>query len=96
MTATSQSNKVVVKKCESYDPDVIIKIIEAGMAALDFRPRGKLFVKPNVVFASKDGQYGSTAYTDPAVVGGALLALSNADGVKRVDMGEKTAIGYHT
>jgi uncharacterized protein (DUF362 family) len=96
MTDTSQANKVLVKRCESYDQDVIIDIIQAGMAALDFRPRGNLFVKPNVVFASKDGRYGSTAYTAPAVVGGALLALSNADGVKRVDMGEKTAIGYPT
>jgi uncharacterized protein (DUF362 family) len=96
MTDTSQVNKVIVRRCEDYDQALIFKIVQEGMADLGLRPRGKLFVKPNVVFASKDGQYGSTAYTDTAVVGGALLALSKTEGVRRVDMGEKTAIGYPT
>ncbi|MCP3952869.1 MAG: DUF362 domain-containing protein [Desulfobacterales bacterium] len=92
----SRNNKVIVKRCDDYDQAAIQQIVREGMAELGFAPRGKLFVKPNVVFASKDGQYGSTAYTDPAVVGGALLALAGARGVRRIDMGEKTAIGYPT
>lgn len=96
MKETSRGHTVIVKRCEDYDQEKILEMVQNGMAALDFTPRGNLFVKPNVVFASKAGRYGSTAYTDTAVVGGALLALSRADGVRRVDMGEKTAIGYPT
>lgn len=87
---------VLIKRCENYDRENIGKLIREGMDVLGYRPSGNVFVKPNVVFASKNGQYGATAYTDPAVVGAALLSLSNEDGVNRVDMGEKTAIGYPT
>ncbi|MFH2063780.1 MAG: DUF362 domain-containing protein [Pseudomonadota bacterium] len=87
---------VIIRRCEEYDQSMIMEIFHNGMAALGFRPHGKVFVKPNVVFSSKNGKYGSTAYTHTAVIGGSLLALSKTKGVKRIDMGEKTAIGYPT
>jgi len=89
-------NHVLIRRCENYNPDTIRKIIEEGMRDLGYRPTGSVFVKPNVVFATKNGKYGSTAYTDPAVVNAALTALANAPGVSRVNLGEKTAIGYPT
>ena len=94
----SQPNQstVFVKRCEEYDQARIMELFYEGMETLGFTPKGKVFVKPNVVYATKDGKYGSTAYTDPAVIGASLLALSQTKGVKRVDMGEKTAIGYPT
>ncbi len=88
--------KVLIKRCETYDRDKIRNIVSSGMKELGFQPAGKVYVKPNVVFASKNGQYGSTAYTQPSVVGGSLLALSAENAVTRVDLGEKTAIGYPT
>ncbi len=93
---TKKDHRVIVRRCERYDQDRIMDIVRESMAQLDFRPAGKIFVKPNVVFSTKNGKYGSTAYTDPSVVGGALLSLSRAAGVKRVDMGENTAMGYPT
>lgn len=93
---TEANAMVYIKRCETYDRDAIGEIVQEGMKALGYRPSGNVFVKPNVVFSSKNGRYGSTAYTDPALVGASLLTLSKVDGVERVDMGEKTAIGYPT
>lgn len=92
----NSDTRVLVRKCETYDRDRIREIVADGMKTLDFRPTGDLFVKPNVVYSSKNGKYGSTAYTHPAAVGGTLLALSHQPDVRRIDMGEKTAIGYPT
>jgi uncharacterized protein (DUF362 family) len=96
MDSKPEKHIVFIKRCEEYDQQKILEIFQTGMAALAFKPHGNLFVKPNVVFSTKNGKYGSTAYTHTDVIGGSLLALSKAKGVKRVDMGEKTAIGYPT
>jgi uncharacterized protein (DUF362 family) len=66
------------------------------MRELDYAPAGKVFVKPNVVFSSPGGRYGTTAYTHPTLVGASLVALANSDGVARVDLGENTAVGLPT
>jgi len=89
-------NRVMIRQCDDYDREKIERIIKEGMSALDFRPKGNIFVKPNVVFATKNGLYGSTAYTDTSVVGASLRALSGQPGVNRIDLGENTAIGYPT
>ncbi len=96
MNPNKTDNRVLVRYCEEYDPEKIQQIVTSGMQDLNYQPQGKIFVKPNVVYASKDGKYGSTAYTHPSVVGASLLALSHQSGVSRIDMGEKTAIGYPT
>lgn len=96
MNANNGKAHVVIKRCEDYDREHIVKIVQSGMDELGFRPTGKIYVKPNVVFSTKGGKYGSTAYTHTAVVGGAIEALSNPVAVDRIDMGEKTAIGYPT
>jgi uncharacterized protein (DUF362 family) len=88
--------RVLIRRCEEYDEEAIQGIIRQGMKDLGYEPSGKVFVKPNVVYATKNGKYGSTAFTHPSLVSAALLALSGAPGVSRVDMGEKTAIGYPT
>ncbi|HPA73306.1 MAG TPA: DUF362 domain-containing protein, partial [Spirochaetota bacterium] len=87
---------VLVRACDGYDEDAIAAIVARGMEELGYAPSGRIFVKPNAVYATRGGRYGKTAYTDPAVVGGALRALAGAQGTERVDMGEKTAIGYPT
>lgn len=89
-------SRVIIRRCDEYDEETIHGFIGEGMRDLGYRPRGKIFVKPNVVYATKNGKYGTTAYTHPSVVGAALRVVSGAPGVERVDMGEKTAIGYPT
>lgn len=96
MTAETPENKVYIRQCEDYDRERIQSIIAAGIAALNYAPAGNLFVKPNVVFATKNGKHGATAYTHPAVLGAASTALASISAVKRLDIGEKTAIGYPT
>ncbi len=88
--------RVLIRECEEYDENRIMQIIREGMRELGYSPEGKVYVKPNVVYASKKGRYGSTAYTHPSVVGASLRVLAGSPAVRRVDMGEKTAIGYPT
>ena len=88
--------RVLIKYCDEYNSDIIEKIISEGMRELGYKPNGKIFVKPNVVYATKKGKYGSTAYTDPEIVKSSLSALAKSNGVTRVDMGENTAMGYPT
>jgi uncharacterized protein (DUF362 family) len=88
--------RVLIKFCEDYNPEKMEIIIKEGMKVFGYKPSGKIFVKPNVVYATKNGKYGSTAYTDPVLVKSSLSVLSKSKDVSRVDMGEKTAIGYPT
>lgn len=83
-------------RCESYDREKIGEIIVRGMDLLGYRPRGRVFVKPNVVFAYKTEVFGDMAYTATPLMGAALNTLSRQPGVKRVDMGENSAIGFPT
>jgi len=88
--------RVMIRRCENYDRNTILDIVRAGMRELNYHPAGNIYVKPNVVFASKKGKYGSTAYTHPTLMGASLLALSESKDAVRIDLGEKTAIGYPT
>ena len=89
-------NTVIIRKCEEYDAAVIQSIIRDGMRDLDYKPSGNIFVKPNVVYASKGGKLGTGAHTHLAVVGSALSVLGNAEGVNRVDLGENTGLRIPT
>ncbi|MBN1534404.1 MAG: DUF362 domain-containing protein [Spirochaetes bacterium] len=89
-------NTVILRRCEEYDAEAIRAMIEEGMNALGYRPAGSVFVKPNVVYASKGGRLGTNAHTDTTVVRSALLAIADTDGVKRVDLGENTGMRIPT
>jgi len=95
-TSGKHNHTVYLKRCEHYDAERIQSLIRDGMKKLDYIPHGKVFVKPNVVFASKVEQFGITAYTHPAVIHASLTELAGTDGVERVDMGENTGIGVPT
>ncbi len=89
-------NTVLVMRCEEYDREKVAGIVTEGMQHLDYKPSGKVFAKPNVVFAYKRDVFGAHAYTHPDVVGPTLLALAGAEGVTRVDLGENSAVGMPT
>jgi uncharacterized protein (DUF362 family) len=87
---------VYIKKCEEYDRDSIKEIVREGMEALSYKPSGNVFVKPNVVFASDPKIFGNNAHTPNDFLAGSILAISDKDDVKRVDVGENGAIGAPT
>lgn len=95
-TGFGWENTVYLKRCESYDRGLIGKAVGEGMRALGYAPEGKLFVKPNVVFASAGGKFGSSAHTNPEFLAATLLSLGNCEGVERVDVGENTGMRIPT
>lgn len=92
----SHDTAVYIRRCEEYDREKIHGLVLEGMRELDYRPKGKIFVKPNVVYAGNPEKYGSTTYTHPDVIAAAMTALGNSDGVDRVDLGEKCGMGTPT
>lgn len=90
------SNTVIVRRCEEYDREAIGAILKQGMEMLQYRPSGKVFVKPNVVFAFRSEIFGGNAFTAPPFVGACLSTLAAAPKVDRVDMGENCAVGMPT
>lgn len=90
------NSTVIVRHCEQYDRKTIQKIVSEGMDRLNYAPKGKVFVKPNVVFAFQPEIFGEHAFTAAPFVGACLTAFSGASGVTRVDMGENSAIGVPT
>ncbi len=87
---------VFIKNCENYDRKQIKQIIANGMKTLDYRPQGKVMVKPNVVFSYNPDVFGDMAWTATPLMGAAVEILSAQSGVRRVDVGENCAVGFPT
>ena len=51
MTATE---KVIIRRCDRYEPDRIRAILREGLAAFDRHPSGRVMRKPNVVMAHRE------------------------------------------
>ncbi|MBU2488397.1 MAG: DUF362 domain-containing protein [Proteobacteria bacterium] len=96
MGASSQDNRVLVRKCPDYDRERLAAILREGMETLGFSPQGDVFVKPNVVFAHDPETFGRTAFTPPSFVGAAAMALAGIPGVRRLTVGENCAVGVPT
>jgi uncharacterized protein (DUF362 family) len=45
--------RVIIRHCESYDPEAIRAIVREGLKELDLKPAGRTLVKPNLVAAGK-------------------------------------------
>lgn len=88
-------SRVIIRKCYSYDREKIFQIVKDGMRELGYVPRGRVFVKPNVVFAGDPEKFGTTAYTNPELVAGSIMGIAG-DAVRRIEVGENTAVGFPT
>jgi uncharacterized protein (DUF362 family) len=88
-------SRVIIIKCGSYDRGKISGIVRDGMRELGYTPRGRVFVKPNVVFAGNREKFGEAAYTSPELVAGAIMGIAG-DEVRRIEVGENTAVGFPT
>lgn len=86
----AKRGRVILSRCDEYDPEMIKGIVESGMRALGFAPRGRVFIKPNVVFAHP--RYSHYAYTEPRVIEGAVGALRDA-GAQKLEIGESGGMG---
>lgn len=82
--------KVLLYRCEDYDPAKITGIVSRGMSELGFVPKGRVFIKPNVVFAHP--RYSKYAYTEPRFVAGSIGALRDA-GARKMVIGEAGGAG---
>lgn len=96
MNSAGGNNTVFIKRCEEYDREMLKAVVAEGMAHFHYQPKGKVFVKPNVVFAYKTEVFGTMAYTATKLVGATLVALSKSPGVNRIDLGENCAVGFPT
>ena len=86
----SEKKKVILRRCERYDPDLVSGIIRESLEDLGKKPYGKVFIKPNVVSANRG--YIFDSYTHPVVVGEAVDAI-RAMGAKNVTVGESGGYG---
>lgn len=86
--------RVIIRHCDSYDPEKIRQIIREGLEELDLRPEGRTLVKPNVVAS---GEHFPHAFTRPEFAEGVVLALKDrAENVDEIAIGERCGITMPT
>jgi len=86
--------KVILRHCDSYDPEKIRAIVREGMEELDLAPRGRTLLKPNVVAS---GPLFEHAHTRSEFVEGVLMALKDRDaGMSELAVGERSGITVPT
>ena len=88
-------HKVLIMRCDRYDPDTIAGIVREGMQELGVRPTGRVLLKPNVVIAQKD--VFPHAFTRAEFLDGVLTATrQEAENVKEIAVGERSGITIPT
>lgn len=96
---------VILRRCESYDPDRIRGIVREGMQALGDLPKGKVLIKPNGVIAHPelfphaftraeflDGVLGATRDVSPEL---SELAVGERCGITMPTRMSFTGAGWH-
>src|SRR5512136_1234966 len=89
--------KVILRRCPEYDPARITEIIASGIEEFGLGPRlkGRITLKPNVVFAHH--KLAPSAYTRPEFLDGLLTAVkARAAADARVSVVEKTGAAIPT
>jgi len=87
--------RVILRHCDSYDPERIRSIVREGLDVLGLKPHGRTLVKPNLVAAGPLFQH---AYTRPEFMQGVLLALKDRAGfdLEELAVGERCGITMPT
>jgi uncharacterized protein (DUF362 family) len=85
---------VLLKEVIGYDYVKIREAIVAGMKELNAHPAGRVFVKPNIIFAHK--RYGTTGYTNRVLMRALLEELSERKEVEKIILGEHCAVTVPT
>ncbi|MGD9305115.1 MAG: DUF362 domain-containing protein, partial [Desulfobacterales bacterium] len=90
-----KSHKVLIMRCDSYDPEKIAAIIKAGMTELGIRPSGKVLLKPNVVLAHQE--VFPHAFTRSEFLDGVIAATKEmAQDAEEIAVGERSGITIAT
>jgi len=72
----AQNPRVIIRHCDTYDPERIRRIVREGLEELDLRPRGHTLLKPNLVAT---GPLFEHAHTRAEFTEGVLMALRDRD-----------------
>jgi len=84
-------HRVLIMRCETYDPDRIAGIVKEGMEELGVQPTGKVMLKPNVVIAHPE--LFPHAFTRKEFLDGVITATkARAVEAKEIAVGERSGI----
>lgn len=87
--------KVLLRRCDKYDPDKIAGIIKEGMQEMGATPYGKTMLKPNVVIAHKD--FFPNSFTRSEFLDGVIDGIkSKSSEIKELSVGERSGITIPT
>ncbi len=88
-------HRVLIMRCEQYDPDRIGHIIGDGMRELGVKPSRRILLKPNAVIAHPE--IFPYAFTHSAFLDGAVGAtIREAEHVQEIAVGERSGITLPT
>ena len=90
-----RKRKVILRRCDEYNPKLIQGIIKEAMEELGEKPKGRILIKPNVVTANK--QYIFDSYTNRNVTEAMVNVLRESYGAGgNITIGESGGIGLPT
>ncbi|MCD4743963.1 MAG: DUF362 domain-containing protein [Desulfobacteraceae bacterium] len=88
-------HRVIIRRCNDYDPKLISKIIKEGMEELGVKPFGNVLLKPNTVIAHPE--IFPYAFTRKEFLDGMLEALKEtSENIKEISVGERCGITIPT
>jgi len=85
---------VILREVSGYNEQELREVIHQGIEELGEKPHGRVFVKPNVIFAHR--RYGTTGYTNPTFLRALLEELSERSEVEEIILGEHCAVTVPT
>jgi uncharacterized protein (DUF362 family) len=90
-----EKHKVLLMRCNSYDPDIISGIIKEGIEELGIKPYGRTLLKPNVVIAHKE--FFPHAFTRSEFLDGVLSGINHkSQNISELSVGERSGITVPT
>jgi uncharacterized protein (DUF362 family) len=91
----AKEHKVLIRRCDEYDPVKIAAIVKEGMQELGVTPSGNILLKPNVVLAHPE--VFPYAFTRKEFLDGVITATKElARDVKEISVGERSGITIST
>ena len=84
-------HKVLIMRCDDYDPDKIARIVTMGMEALEVIPTGRILLKPNTVIAHPE--VFPYAFTRKEFLDGVISATkARAEDAREISVGERSGV----